>query len=209
MKLLYCWLICLFSPVFAQIPIDLEKYCLYVAGVDPQAHAFLLSNDLICNIAEKNLNVDSLPEIGDEVRLVPRLRNAERRHGIFEEGEFEVVSLKNAKNVARIWVTPGSEKNCLTCVSSGLVSKQPAGWFTPAIYSEVVALSDGSKWILETKGLKGFNRGDRIIVTKVDQNRWAFINIDRSIFSESIDKTKKIWTRYVYCYVQPYFSEGE
>jgi len=85
-KLFLMLFLLIFTGVFTETQIDLDKYRLYVTEVDPEFHCFTLSNQMVCYVAQNNWETDLLPEVGAEIRLAPKKRNPAMT--LIEEGEF-------------------------------------------------------------------------------------------------------------------------
>jgi hypothetical protein len=173
----------LLSTVFAETKTDLDKYRLFVAKVDPEFHCFALSNNMVFNIPKKNWKTESLPEVGTEVYLKPTIRMLEGRSSYKEEGDFVVkFSQDPMKKPVTAWMTKDSEQYCLSFVSSESVCTQSAIWITRGVYQNVLVLSDGSKWLMPKDDEVEFTPGDRIMVSKIQEDDYMIIDIDRSMF---------------------------
>ena len=99
----------------------------------------------------------------------------------------------------------GSEQYCLSYVSSESVCIQPAGWVARGVYKNVLTLSDGSKWMLEKDAKVEFTPGDRIIVSKIREDVYMIIDIDRGIFFDKGNfHSGQTVTFYKYVKAKPY-----
>jgi hypothetical protein len=169
----------LFVFIFSMISAESkeDQYRLYVTMVDPEFHCFALSNNMVFNIPKKNWETTALPEVGTEVYITPWLRIIQERPSC-NEGDFVVrYSQDSMKEPITVWMTKDSEQYGLSCISSEFVCTQPAGWLTPGVYQNVLTLSDGSKWTLDAK--VGFTPGDRILMSKIKEEEYRIIDIDR------------------------------
>jgi hypothetical protein len=100
-----------------------------------------------------------------------------------------------------------SEQYCLSCVSSDPVCTQPARWFYPAEYRDVIVLSDGSKWMMVTEHKSEFEPGDRVFVSRY-RDDYYIVNIDQnSVLSKGTSFFKTCTTAYVSLRVRPYLPE--
>lgn len=165
---------------------DLEKYRLYVTMVDPEFHCFALSNNLVFHIPKKNWETDCLPSVGSEVYIesLPRIIEGSSYD---EQGDFNVFS-SDQKKPNPVLLTKDSAQYCLLSYDSfEQICSQPAGWIVRAFYQNILTLSDGSKWVRmydgpDTSINEEFIQGDRIILSKLKDDEYVIINIDRTRF---------------------------
>ena len=168
-----------FTRLSAEPNQGLDRYLLYVTDVDPDTQSFVLSNNMVFHVAKNNWKTGHLPEIGMEMRFLPLVRKAQRS-SIEEVGEFLTVCFFHPQNKkTHVWISKESKEHSLFYVDSELICIEPAGWFSSAIYRAIIELSDGSKWIAETDEKISLIKGDRVILTKIEEDRWAIINIDQ------------------------------
>lgn len=180
LKLFSLLLMAVFSAVFADSTVDLEKYRLTVTEIDPEFHCFRLSNHMIFNIPKKNWEKVELLEVGTEVYLKPIGRKVTSRLSC-EEGNLCVCFSKNPKKKCMlVWMPKESEEHCLTYVSSELICTAPSGWFSSQEYRYVMTLSDQSKWVMKRDGESNFRLGERVIVSRGKEDEFYLINIDRT-----------------------------
>jgi len=165
-----------------------QQYQLTVTEVDPEEYCFKLSNQLICNLLNQNLETDILPEIGDSVELHPILRYYGLGATHIEYGELGVFlnrGIQLSEKPIVVWVS--GESACPLFVRSEKV------WQADA-HKEVFVLSDGSRWMRKEEEKTLFVSGDRIIVAKGDQkghqNEYHLINLDKSFRFERSDGLK-------------------
>lgn len=165
-----------------------QQYQLTVTEVDPEEYCFKLSNQLICNLLNQNLETDILPEIGDSVELHPILRYYGLGATHIEYGELGVFlnrGIQLPEKPIVVWVS--GESACPLFVRSEKV------WQADA-HKEVFVLSDGSRWMRKEEEKTLFVSGDRIIVAKGDQkghqNEYHLINLDKSFRFERSDGLK-------------------
>ena len=76
-----------------------------------------------------------------------------------------------------------SKKHCLSYVATKSVCIQPAGWFSSGVYVDVIELSDGSEWVVQTEDPISFKKGDHIVLVQADHEHWWIINIDQKWFT--------------------------
>ncbi len=191
LKLFSLLLIFLFSTMVAESKNDLDKYRLYVTNVDPEFHCFALSNQMTFCIAKNDWETGNLPEVGTEVSLVPRFTYPDMRYSV-SEGDLSVLNFGSfhrgpmyQPKLTNIWMSPESKQYCFSFVSSESVCLQPAGWFSSAVNRDVIKLSDESQWIAEQEGRFGFKKGDRVIVTQINDSQWGIIDVDQNVTMES------------------------
>jgi len=196
-----------FSSVFADQKVDLEKYRLYVTKVDPEFLCFELSNNLVFNIPKKNWENNTLPEVGTQVHIFPIYRLVRGRSLSIEDGEFAVVYSEDPEKKSIVWMPKESEQYCLSYVSSEPLCTQPGGWIYTAEYKEVVLLSDGSKWVMVEDALSKFKPGDRVIVSRSKEDNYVIVNIDRTIYISKGEVSTKAITFYEARHVNPYRPE--
>ena len=203
-KLFSLLLMFVFSTVFAES--DLDKYRLYVTDVDPEYQCFALSNNMIFCVARNNLETDTFPEVGVEIVLAPWIRHPDARYFV-HEGDFMARFFGIPQNhPTKICMIPESREFCLSYVSTESVCIEPDGWFFSGVYIDVIELSDGSKWIAESTDPFEFKKGDHIIVTKIGDNQWGFIDVDQNVSRKTANE--EIYVHYLGVAVKPYI-QGE
>ncbi len=205
LNLFFLLLIFSVSTAFSEFKFDPEKYRLFVTKVDPEFHCFELSNNMVFYSASKCWKCEKLPEVGSEVTLIPTTRNAEDKLSHQEEGEFfAVFHIADQKRHLLVWTLPESEKHCLSFIGTKSVCTQPEGWFSSAVYENVMALSDGSQWTVEKDQHLGFTSLDHVIVSKFAKDKWCISDINRTIYIDPNQISSKAKAHYKYAIVKPY-----
>ncbi|HEX4840013.1 MAG TPA: hypothetical protein VFU89_06190, partial [Rhabdochlamydiaceae bacterium] len=158
-----------------------EKYRLTVTEVDPEHHCFKLSNKLICNLTKRRLEADTLPVVGDVVRLYPTSRFCDRRLSHIEQGELTVFiksegSMPN-ESIINVWIS-GEDEYPVSLYYVARINPREES----SADQERVILSDGSTWIRTSKEPTVFASGDRIIIcsARVDDSQFFLINMDKN-----------------------------
>ncbi len=203
-----------FSSIFAEAKVDLEKYRLYVTKVDAEFHCFALSNNLVFTIPQKQWETETLPELGSEVYVLPAIAILDGHTSFKEEHEFSMIHSENRqKKRIAVWMSEESKQECLSLVSSESVCTEPAGWVFSERYKEVFRLSDGSSWMKEKEGQTVFSSGDRVIVSRLSAEHYLMINIEqverssKICFCKTSASSEKMFTRHWSERVKPYILE--
>ena len=185
---------------------NLDPYLLFVTDVDPEAHRFVLSNKMVFHVAKNNWMTGQFPEIGMEARFAPFLRDV-KNFSAEEEGELQAICFFHPKNkLINVWMSEASKAYCLSFARSESRCIEPAGWFSSGVYREVIVLSDGSKWIPEGEDQLPFIKGDRLMISKMDDERWAMMNIDQMLVLT--DPKGERYKRIMAIVVYPDLQEG-
>jgi len=205
LKLLSLLLLVFFSNIFAESKTDFDRYRLYVAKVDPEFHCFALSNGMVCYTVKKRWESETLPEVGAEIYLIPRLRLSRTRQEKVQEGEFYAFfSDQSSKRSLTVWSTPEFLKHCPSYVSAKIECTQPAGWWSYAVHELVIELSDGSKWI--TNKIPDFDPGSTVLITADHgSDKWFIINLSGARF---LEKNRVSMVYYDQVEVRPYLAGG-
>ncbi len=202
--LMIFFLICF--PLFAEADLNLNKYRMYVTAVDEDAHCFAVSNGLIFHLIKKHWTVKKLPEIGVEIKLIPMGWFPEVKSSNIEEGEFIVLfdneTAKNQRVLA--WLSPDSEFQYISYVSTQNVCVEPAGWFSMGEFENIIELSDGSKWIQGPLDPL-LNKEDRIIISpEPGSENWLLINLNRLIYFDAHIARIKTFSMYRFAQIKSY-----
>jgi hypothetical protein len=169
----------LFVFIFSMVSAEIKEDRLYVTMVDPEFHCFALSNNMVCNIPQKNWETETLPEVGTEIYFYPfRLSNSEN-----EDEIFVGYSQDPLEKIFNVWITPESKQYGVSCISSESICTAPAGYIFSGQYRDVLLLSDGSQWIKEKEGKTGFGPKSRLVVSKQKDGDYLIIDLDKSDFS--------------------------
>ena len=176
-----------FSIVSAEPNQNLDQHRPYIAAVDPETYSFALSNNLVFQMKKKDWDIE--PEVGIEVRFAPVMRGGESGFSDQKADDLLCLFAFNCR-LKTVWLSEESKKYCLSYVASEPICTEPAGWISSAAYRDVIELSDGSKWIAVMEGPFSFKKGDRIILSKVDQITWGIIDIDQTIEQTGTDGKK-------------------
>lgn len=192
--------------MFAQADINLNKYRMYVTAIDEDTHCFAVSNGLIFHLVKKHWASKNLPEIGVEIKLIPMGWFPEVKSSNIEEGEFIVLfdneTAKNQRVLA--WLSPDSEFQDISYVSTQNVCVEPAGWFSMGKFENVIELSDGSKWIRGSLDPL-LNKEDRMILSpEPGSENWLLINLNRLIYFDSQVARLKTFSMYRFAQIKPY-----
>lgn len=176
-----------------------QRYRLTVTKVDPEFHCFSLTNKLVCNIPKKNWETDALPEVVDEIFIMPFPRVHDHRSSHVETGEL-LVGIRDpqtkllAKKPITVWISDESEYQLWFVRSEWHVTEPASGWLSPAVYTEFMVLSDGYRWVRKQEKATVFEPGDRIIVGKVSEEKYLLIDLDTisPITTNGVGKGKKL-----------------
>jgi len=168
-----------FSILTSDPSLGLDRYLLHVTSVDPESQSYVLSNKIVFHLAIERWGEDQLPLVGAEVWLHPRCIDVEKS-SVQEKGDFYVRYLYPfQQKTSSVWMSEESKEHCLSYIGMKSVCIQPAGWFSSAVYRDVIELSDGSEWMVQMERSFSFKKGDRIVLTRVDQELWGIIDIDQ------------------------------
>lgn len=206
LKLFSIMFFLIFSSVFAEAEVNLDKYRLFVTSVDEEAHSFTVSNGLILYLAKNQWTSQKLPDIDNEIQLFPLPWFSEKKEANVEEGElivfFDSKEIKNRMVFA--WISPGSAPSGLSYVSTQIVCVEPAGWFSAGKFENIIELSDGSKWIQGPLDPL-LSKEDYVILSPdLDSKDWLLINLNRIVYFQSHNVALKTLAIYRYTKVRPY-----
>ena len=200
LKLLSLLFIFICSMTFALSAEDdaVNQYRMYVTKVDPEFHCFALSNGMVCNTVKQEWMKEKLPEVGDEIFLIPLIRSSLSFEEKTERGEFLAFSEKTGLSV---WVSPESRQNCPSYVSIKLENSPSPEGLLP-VKLKVIKLSDGSKWLSEK--VPPFDLGVTVVVTASrESGKWFLTDLSRDCFLGT-DRALRVFYNQVE--VQPYRS---
>jgi len=194
LKRSFAILLMAFSVLLADPKVDLNNYRLFVTKVDPDSHYFALSNNLVFGIPETRWATQPLPKEGDEVYIGSSPQWVEGP----KMGGFDMCFVQDSeKKLFSVSIVAQYKTSDLSYVASERVEVEPAGWISPAIYRDVIVLSDGSMWIKIKRGRALFEPNARVFISKQKEGDYLIIDLDKLDYSCACKSQKVMaWRRF-------------